>query len=347
MLVVYLYHMRIGFIPLIFCVSSVVFGQENRPRTYIASYATSPVVVDGEHEDEWLNAAWSEDFVDIEGEKKPAYRTQMKMMWDSTYFYFYASLQEPHVWGDITERDQVIFYNNDFEIFIDPDGDTHNYMEFEMNALNTVWDLFLTKPYRNGPRVIDNWDIKGIKTAVKINGTLNDPSDIDEGWSVEIAMPWSALLEATTNRLPVNDFWRINFSRVNWDFELTDSKYGRKRNEKGKYLPEYNWVWSPQGVINMHEPEHWGFVYFAQEKTDFNAPYEELLREKLYEVYRSVHERKLILDDSDYFAISFQTQEIPVHFKRHLTGWNIWIEIPNTDKRIIIKEDGESIISIN
>ncbi len=347
MLVLYLYEMRIGFIPLILFVSTTSLAQEFAPRTYTATYASSPIVIDGEQDEEWIKASWSDDFVDIEGVKTPSYRTQMKMMWDSTYVYFYAKLQEPHVWGDITTRDQVIFYNNDFEIFIDPDGDTHNYMEFEMNALNTVWDLFLTKPYRNGPRVIDNWDIKGIKTAVKINGTLNDPSDIDDGWSVEIAMPWSALLEATSNKLPVNDYWRINFSRVNWDFDLIDNQYRRKKDGEDKFLPEYNWVWSPQGVINMHEPEHWGFVYFAQQKTEFNPPHEELLREKLYEVYRSVHDRKLILDDSDYFAISFQTQEIPVHFKRHLTGWNIWIEIPNTDKRIIIKEDGESIISIN
>ena len=47
-----------------------------------------------------------------------------------------------------TQHDAVIFHNNDFEVFIDPDGDTHNYYELEINALNTVWDLFITKPYR-------------------------------------------------------------------------------------------------------------------------------------------------------------------------------------------------------
>jgi hypothetical protein len=27
--------------------------------------------------------------------------------------------------------------------------------------------------------------------------------------------------------------------------------------------PEHNWVWSPQGVINMHRPERWGILQFS------------------------------------------------------------------------------------
>ena len=49
-----------------------------------------------------------------------------------------------------TKKNQVIFHDNDFEVFIDPDGDNHNYYEFEMNALNTMWELTLVKPYRDG-----------------------------------------------------------------------------------------------------------------------------------------------------------------------------------------------------
>ena len=45
------------------------------------------------------------------------------MLWDDTYFYVAAHLEEPHVWGTLTKHDTVIFQDNDFEIFIDPDGD--------------------------------------------------------------------------------------------------------------------------------------------------------------------------------------------------------------------------------
>ena len=59
----------------------------------------------------------------------------------------------------MTERDSVIFRDNDFEVFIDPDGDTHAYYELEINALGTVWDLLLLKPYRDGGPAINGWDI--------------------------------------------------------------------------------------------------------------------------------------------------------------------------------------------
>ena len=60
------------------------------------------------------------------------------MLWDDDYFYIGAELREPHVWGTLTAHDSVIFHDNDFEVFIDPNGDNHEYYEFEINALGTV-----------------------------------------------------------------------------------------------------------------------------------------------------------------------------------------------------------------
>jgi len=77
------------------------------------------------------------------------------MLWDDTYFYVAAQLEEPDVWATLTQRDTVIFYDNDFEVFIDPDGDTHNYYELEVNAFGTLWDLMLLTPYRDGGPAID------------------------------------------------------------------------------------------------------------------------------------------------------------------------------------------------
>ena len=89
-----------------------------------------------------------------------------------------------------TQRDSVIFQDNDFEIFIDLDGDTHAYFEIEINALNTVWDLLLIQPYRDGGPAIHAVDIAGLRTAVNLRGTINRPEDCDEGWSIETAIPW-------------------------------------------------------------------------------------------------------------------------------------------------------------
>ncbi len=233
------------------------------PKEYVCQRATGKIVIDGKlNEAAWRKAPATDLFVDIEGDAKPRPRfaTRAKMLWDARYFYLGAELDEPHVWGTLTKRDSVIFHDNDFEVFIDPNGDRDEYYELEINALNTVWDLFLPKPYRDGGKAQDSWDIVGLKTAVQIRGTLNNPRDTDKGWTVEMALPWQALGEYAHKPAPPNDGdqWRINFSRVEWQHEIVDSKYRKVANTK-----EDNWVWSPQGVVDMHRPEMWGYVHFS------------------------------------------------------------------------------------
>ena len=235
---------------------------EFNPKKYICYRATVPPVIDGRVEDDiWQKTDWSDKFVDIEGDLKPLpfHDTQVKMLWDDHFLYFAAKLYETDVWAKLLKRDSVIFYDNDFEIFIDPDGDTHNYYEFEMNAYNTVWDLLLTAPYRDAEnKAVDSWDIQKLMSAVHVNGTINNPEDTDNFWSLEVAIPWQVLEECANRRPEDGDQWRVNFSRVQWDTEIVDYNY--KKLEK----PEHNWVWSPQGIINMHYPENWGFVQFSE-----------------------------------------------------------------------------------
>ncbi len=243
------------------------------PKSYVCYKASETLTIDGElNEPSWQNAQWSDNFEDIEGELKPAprFNTRMKMLWDNRFLYVAAELEEPHIWGTLTERDCVIFYDNDFEVFIDPDGDTHGYYEFEMNALNTVWDLLLVRPYREGQAVLDHWNYNGLKSGVKIYGTINNPVDTDKKWTVEIAFPLDALREFNNNQLPrQGEQWRINFSRVEWRTTLENGKYVKETNpETGKPYPEDNWVWSPQGEVSMHLPEMWGFLQFSEKTAD-------------------------------------------------------------------------------
>jgi len=127
-------------------------GQETHifPKHYICQKTNSPISIDGvASEAEWKNAEWSDDFVDIEGDKMPSpiFRTRVKMLWDDEKLYIMAELEDPHIWGTIEKRDEIIYFDNDFEVFLDPDGDNHNYFEIEVNALETVFDLFMSKPY--------------------------------------------------------------------------------------------------------------------------------------------------------------------------------------------------------
>ncbi len=110
------------------------------PRGYLCRHTAAPISVDGKLDDPaWADAPWTTDFVDIQDGTmpKPRFRTHAKMLWDDNYLYIAAELEEPHVWGTLTQHDSVIFVDPDFEVFMDPTGSTHNYYEFEMNALNT------------------------------------------------------------------------------------------------------------------------------------------------------------------------------------------------------------------
>jgi hypothetical protein len=240
------------------------------PKKYVCYRAGAPVSIDGNLDEAvWAKAAWSDPFVDIEGGRRPRprLRTMVKMLWDNQFFYLGAYLEEPAVWATLTDRDSIIYQDNDFEVFIDPDGDTHNYYELEINALNTVWDLFLVTPYRDGtPANIHAWDIRGLRTAVLVNGTLNNPADKDKSWFVEIAMPWEVLKEAAFPEASPKpgDQWRVNFSRVEYRLAVQGGQYLKAVDPAtGKPYPEDNWVWAPTGLINIHYPEMWGIVQFS------------------------------------------------------------------------------------
>ena len=241
-------------------ITSVIFAQQLpvphvvfSPQKYVCYKTNDVVEVDGVlNEQDWQKAEWTSQFVDIEGPVKPLprFHTKVKMLWDKDYFYIAAELKEPHIWGTLKNRDDIIFYDNDFEVFIDPDGDTRSYSEFEMNALNTVWDLLLIQPYRDVENAaLHQWDMKGLKSGVAIYGTLNNPNDKDSCWTVEIAFPWSSYKEISETSVPPknNDQWRINFSRVEWQTEIKNGVYSKVINPAtNKSYTEDNWVWSPQ-----------------------------------------------------------------------------------------------------
>jgi hypothetical protein len=243
-----------------------------RPRGYVAARTATPLTIDGKlDEAAWAAAAWTDLFVDIEGDAKPkpALATRAKMLWDDNYFYVAATLDEPALWSDITEHDAVIFHENDFEVFIDPDGDSHAYYEFEINARGTFWDLFLPMPYRAGGQALNSWEIPGLKSAVSLDGTLNHAGDTDRGWTVELAFPWKVLAEEANRPAPPKDGdqWRVNFSRVEWPTEASGESYRPKAG-----VPEHNWVWSPQHVVDMHRPERWGYVQFSANSPNPSTP---------------------------------------------------------------------------
>ena len=245
------------------CITSAAFGQQSlfdrykavltEPRSYDCFRAVDKITIDGNlDEKSWARAQSSEAFVDIRGEGYPipSKSTTVKMLWDDDYLYIAATLIESNIVANLTQRDTIIYYDNDFEVFIDPDGDGIRYFEFENNARGVLFDLMLEKPYRSNGSFFIPWDCKGWQLAVGLNGTLNKEDDVDNSWTVEMAIPFDALTYNFDNPKKYST-WRINFSRV-------------QHLVKGE--PEENWVWSPTGRVDMHMPDRWGFLHFL------NAP---------------------------------------------------------------------------
>lgn len=250
--------------------------------TSLPPSSQTAVIIDGDiTKPFWSSIPWSTDFVDIATSTTPQYTTRMKMQWDDNYLYVAAYLEEPHIWGTLEQHNSVIYQDNDFEIFVDTDGSNHNYKEFEINALGTTWTLLLNKPYDDGgvedSKRVDpttGYDMEPeIHSAVRIyptNESINNPSLQNTHWTVEVALPISKLILHNNINAVMPDegvYWRVNFSRVQWGFDIIDNKYVKRKCCQSCAIPgsevEDNWVWAPQGKVAMHLPERWGILQFT------------------------------------------------------------------------------------
>ena len=93
-------------------------------RSYDCYRTTGKIKIDGKlDEPDWQAAPRSEAFVDIRGvdfKPAPTKQTYMKMLWDEECLYIAGIIEEDQVTASLTERDAIIYRDNDFEVFIDP-----------------------------------------------------------------------------------------------------------------------------------------------------------------------------------------------------------------------------------
>jgi len=324
------------------------------PRHYIVSKTNDEIIIDGNADETiWKSSKFSDKFIDIEGIKTPKFDTKVKMLWDDNYLYVYAELNEPHIWGNLKQRDTIIYFNNDFEVFLDPAGNGIGYGEVEINTLNTVWDLYLNKPYRIGGKANFEWNLNDLKSAVQVYGTLNNPNDIDSHWTVEMAIPLKPLISLKNRPKTIpkeGEQWRINFSRVQWDHDIIEGKYNRKK-EDNKYLREYNWVWSKQSAINMHEPEKWGFLQFTEQISsngiEFIEDQDLDIKQTAFALFRHTRygDIKYLMEEAqgntkDIFVTYAKNKTLKVLFHKTHFGFEYKLQSPITDKTYIINQEG-------
>ena len=202
-------------------------------------------------------AAAMVDVSDLSGRRQHAHPTQVRMLWDEEQLYVLFIATDPDAWSTLADRDDRLWNEEVVEFYADPDGDGANCVEIEVNPLNTVVDLLLSKPWGQNGRGYFDWSPQ-FATAVHVEGTTNDPSDRDQYRSVEMALPWSIfasdMLDVAGGRqLPPRpgDEWRCNFYR-----------YEPLRTGAVEYS-----AWSPVGEIDLHRPDRFGTVVFAEAST--------------------------------------------------------------------------------
>ncbi|NHV98395.1 MAG: polyhydroxyalkanoate depolymerase [Thaumarchaeota archaeon] len=269
--------------------------QEKIPH-YTAYYVDERITIDGRLDEEcWKIAPRSSRFVDLLNGRIPIYDTYSIILWDDKNLYVGFWVEEPFVTATLTKRDSPIYNDNDVELFI---AGRDAYYEFEINAFGTIYEVLFIweeayeksgysklpelrrdapgvqpfygvgfKNHPRGPRIgFWNWDFPGLKSAVHVDGTLNDNRDRDRGWTVEIALPWEGMkvLAMPDNRSlpPKNgDVWRINCFRFNQYKEAPPAE------DSG------GWAWNPHYAMDSHIPECFPFIHFSTRKvTELKKP---------------------------------------------------------------------------
>jgi hypothetical protein len=268
---------------------------EFKANYYTCHHVSSPITIDGNlNKTVWQQAYKSPRFVDMITGAPGFFDTHAAALWDEDALYVALWVEEPFVEARLTERDATIFQENDVEVFIDG-GDC--YYEFEINARNTVYEVFFIwqdayrkfdahefdvhsrQAYTFGgnhdrdastfwrgthPRglrwAFTDWDFSGLRTAVQVQGTLNDNTDIDRGWTVEIAFPWDGMTHLAGGRsLPPQegDMWRIFFGR-----------FGKLA--VGNTTISNAMSWNPIGDNDNHLPERFTQVLFSNQYPPLN-----------------------------------------------------------------------------
>jgi hypothetical protein len=227
-----------------------VIAQNPSPtdRVFECRAASGPIVIDGKPDDAaWKEAAVIDDFVTgwAKGGPRPATtKTKARMLWNEQGFYFLAEMDDEDLYADVTKHDGETWFNDVFEIFFKPADDKPAYYEFEINALNTVFDLYLPNRGQGNVRRFLGAHEFNLQTAVTLRGTLNRETDRDQGWTLEGLIPWRGL-QMTGGAPAEGDRWRFAFCRYDYsvylgDPELTSTAVFKQANFH-RY-EDYPWV---------------------------------------------------------------------------------------------------------
>lgn len=214
-------------------------------RKASCAWASEAPKLDGKLDDAcWRDAKAVTDFAALWlGESRPG--TRARLAWDDEALYYAAEMDDAELRAFGRNRNDHLWEGDVFEMFFKPREDQPAYYEFQVNPLTTVFEVAFPKrgaldhAFRDEPPL-------GHEAAVVLRGTLDRTGDVDEGWTVEGRIPWSAFAP-TGGRPKVGDAWRFALCRYDYGPEGT----------KPALMSS-----APLTVPNFHRYEDYGVLHF-------------------------------------------------------------------------------------
>lgn len=170
---------------------------ERRPARVLAARVRAPITLDGVLDEDAWQAAPARLLDSRSGEPALAIDeqlggpTQVWFAWDRDNLYVAGSLPDPDLYAPHRERDDPLYRDEAFEVFIAGDNSGARYLEHQVSARDVKFDAAFPK-YREGD---EGWD-GSWRSAVALRGELERRGG-DQGWTVELAFAWSELCEHT------------------------------------------------------------------------------------------------------------------------------------------------------
>ncbi len=233
---------------------------ETSTAEFECRYATAPITIDGvADEDIWSTAQTIDRFSLpwLKERARPARTsTKAKLLWDRENLYFFAEMEDSDLYANITEHDGPTWNNDVFELFFKPADDKPGYYEFQVNAANTVMDMFLPRRGAGGYERFAKDGEFHIEAKVLLHGTLNEWSDKDQGWSVEGRIPWRDFLR-TGGRPEPGERWKFALCRYDYSVDFEGPELSTCAPLASSASPDFH-RWEDYATLRFIGPERVG-----------------------------------------------------------------------------------------
>lgn len=208
------------------------------------------IKVDGSFDEPvWARAAVIQPLYLNDGSGREREHTKVRIWYDDEAIYLGWVCEDSDIQGTFTQRDSKLWEEEEVvEFFVAPTT-LSRYFEFQWNPVGGIFDATIendldqrgvSKAFRGDPK----FTAKGMKSAVKVDGTVGKSGDRDNLWKVEVRLPFADL--GLTTPKP-NTVWRVNFHRYN----------------RGQGHPTELLSWSPTLCPSFHQPGRFGTLEFG------------------------------------------------------------------------------------